>query len=102
MSRKAKSMKEKVYRIMQEFWYDKGEILQEHTRYYVEVQKSLLGFRYWSSIKEKEYDYYQPIKFKTEQEAHEFIERIKRSNKFSGRETKLVWADPQFKNMNGK
>ena len=73
MSRKTKGMKEKVYRIMQEFWYDKGEILQEHTRYYVEVQKSLLGFRYWSSIKEKEYDYYQPIKFKTEQEAHEFI-----------------------------
>ena len=102
MRGKTKNMKEKVYRIMQEFWYDKGEIMQEHTRYYVEVQKSLLGFRYWSSIKEMQYDSYHAIKFKTEQEAHEFIERIKKLNKFSGRETKLVWADPQFKNMNGK
>jgi hypothetical protein len=94
-------MSEKVFRIMKSVWYERG--VPGTPSYYVQVKKSFCGFKYWSSIKEPSYESEQTIiRFKSEQEAYEMIERLKNHNKVSGHEVKVVWADPEFKNMQMK
>lgn len=88
-------MPEKVFRIMKSVWYERG--VPGTPSYYVQVKKSFCGFKYWSSIKEHGYDSYRTINFKTEEEAHEMIERLKNRNIVNGHEEKVVWADPEFK-----
>ena len=53
--------KDKVYRIVEQNWYERGEIRMDCTRYQVEVQKKFLWRKYWSTIKEPNYDHNSAI-----------------------------------------
>ena len=57
--------KDKVYRIVESKFYERGEIRKDCTMYHVEVQKKFLWRKYWSSIKEPHYDHDSKINFKT-------------------------------------
>lgn len=93
-------MKEKKYRVVEEKYYENGEILELFTKYFVEVQKSFLGYKYWSSIKKPSYDTSEIIKFSSLEAAQKFIEKMKECKKASGWKENVVWSDPEFQKIN--
>lgn len=92
--------KERKYRILEESFYDKGEIRSDYTRYFVQVQKSLLWYKYWSSIKQPSYDGGETVFFKTLDDAQKFVEKLKENKKFWGWKERVVWGDSEFKKIN--
>jgi hypothetical protein len=91
--------KEKVYRIVERNWYERGEINGDYTRYQVEVQKKFMWRKYWSSITEPNYDHRSAIEFKTIEEAQKLIEKLKNAERINGWGEKVVWSDPTFEKI---
>jgi hypothetical protein len=91
--------KNKVYRIVENNWYEHGAISTRHTNYHVEVQKKFLWKKYWSSIKESHYDYKRTIEFKTIEEAQILIERLKNAEIIEGWSRRVVYGDPEFEKI---
>jgi hypothetical protein len=64
------------YRIVEGIYNNEyGE--EKHKIFYIEIQRSFLGIKYWSSVKHKECGwgdvYNTRTEFKTHSEAHDFI-----------------------------
>jgi len=93
------SKKDKIYRIVESNWYERGEIRKDHTSYHVEVQKKFLWKKYWSAITEPNYDHRSAIKFKTLEEAQKLIEKLKKEERINGWGEKVVWSDPTFEKI---
>jgi hypothetical protein len=91
--------KDKVYRIVEQNWYERGEIRMDCTRYQVEVQKKFLWRKYWSAIKEPNYDHSSAIQFRTLEEAQKLVEKLKKEEKINGWGEKVVWSDPNFEKI---
>lgn len=91
--------KNKVYRIVENNWYERGEIIDRNTLYHVEVQKKFLWMKYWSSIKEPNYDHQITIKFQTIEEAQKLVEKLKKEERINGWDEKVVWSDPNFEKI---
>ena len=91
--------KEKVYRIVENNYYERGEIKDCHTSYQVEVLKKFLWHKYWSSIKEPNYDHMSTIRFRTIEEAQDLINKLRSSERINGWSTKVVDGDPTFKKI---
>lgn len=91
--------KDKIYRIVEQNWYERGEIRTDCTRYQVEVQKKFLWRKYWSTIKEPNYDHNSAIQFRTLEEAQKLIEKLKKEERINGWGEKVVWSDPTFEKI---
>jgi hypothetical protein len=91
--------KNKVYRIVENNFYERGEIKKGYTRYHVEVQKKFLWYEYWSSIKEPNYDHQSTIEFNTMEEAQELVDKLKNVSRINGWVRKVVSGDPQFEKI---
>jgi len=91
--------KDKVYRIVESNFYERGEIRTDCTRYQVEVQKKFLWRKYWSTIKEPNYDHDSAIQFRTLEEAQKLVEKLKKAERINGWGEKVVWADPSFEKI---
>ena len=91
--------KNKVYRIVENNFYQRGEISKDSTSYHVEVQKKFLWRKYWSSIKEPHYDHSRQIEFMRIEDAEKLIEKLKSAEKINGWNHKVVWLDPNFKKI---
>lgn len=91
--------KNKVYRIVESNFYTRGEIRECYTNYHVEVGKKFLWIKYWTSIKEPDYDSSRRIEFKTIEEAQDLVNKLKREEKINGWAHKVVWLDPNFKKI---
>ena len=91
--------KDKVYRIVESKFYERGEIRKDCTMYHVEVQKKFLWRKYWSSIKEPHYDHESTINFKTLEEAQKLIEKLKNTEKINGWGRRVVGGDPNFEKI---
>lgn len=91
--------KESKYRIVEKNFYDKGDLRPEYTEYFIEVEKSFLIFRYWSSIKQSNFDRNYTVAFKTLSDAQKFVEKLKQNKKLHGWDKKVVWGDPEFEKI---
>lgn len=91
--------KNKTYRIVENNFYERGEIRKGHTMYHVEVQKKFLWYSYWSSIKEPHYDHENTINFETIEEAQMLIDKLKNGKKINGWGRKVVGGDVNFEKI---
>ncbi len=91
--------KDKVYRIVESNFYERGEIKKGYTMYHVEVQKKFLWHRYWSSIKEPHYDHQSTIQFETIDQAQNLINKLKNAERINGWSRKVVSGDPSFEKI---
>ena len=91
--------KNKVYRIVENNLYERGEIKKGYTTYHVEVQKKFLWKRYWSSIKEPHYDHQSTIQFNTIDEAQNLIDKLKKDEKINGWGRRIVGGDVNFEKI---
>jgi len=89
--------KDKVYRIVENNWHERGKI--STTNYHVEVQKKFLWKKYWSSIKEDNWDHKRTIEFKTIEEAQILLEKLKSAERINGWSRKIVGGDPEFEKI---
>lgn len=80
----------KDYRVLYHTYYNRA-IVQETMNYYsVQQKKRFLFWTYWGTFKEREYDGLSTIKFKTEYEAEDFINRLKQGFISEGWITEIV------------
>ena len=91
--------KDKVYRIVENNFYQRGEISKDSTSYHVEVQKKFLWRKYWSSVKEPHYNHSYRIEFKKIEDAQKLIEKLKNTEKINGWSSKVVGGDPNFEKI---
>jgi hypothetical protein len=91
--------KDKVYRIVENNFYQRGEICKDHTSYHVEVQKRFLWRKYWTSIKEPSYDHSRKIEFMRIEDAQKLIEKLKSAERINGWSKKVVGGDPTFEKI---
>jgi len=91
--------KDKVYRIVENNFYQRGEIKKDSTSYHIEVQKRFLWRKYWSSIKEPHYDHSYRIEFKRIEDAQKLIEKLRSAEIINGWSEKVVGGDPTFEKI---
>jgi hypothetical protein len=93
------SKKNKVYRIVESNFYERGEVRKDCTMYHVEVQKKFLWYSYWSSIKEPNYEHESIINFKTLEEAQNLIDKLKKDERINGWGRRVVGGDANFEKI---
>jgi hypothetical protein len=91
--------KDKVYRIIENNFYQRGEISKDHTSYHIEVQKRFLWRKYWSSIKEPHYNYSYKIEFKRIEDAQKLIDKLRSAERINGWSERVVGGDPKFEKI---
>lgn len=91
--------KDKVYRIVENNFYQRGEICKDHTSYHIEVQKRFLWGKYWSSIKEPIHDHSRKIEFRRIEDAQKLIEKLRSAERINGWSKKVVGGDPAFEKI---
>ena len=91
--------KNKIYRIIESKFYERGEIRKDCTMYHVEVQKKFLWRKYWSSIKEPHYDHSYRIEFKKIEDAQKLIEKLRSAERINGWSERVVGGDPKFEKI---
>jgi hypothetical protein len=94
MKKPEKMENENQYRVIRNSWYERGNI--ENTYYEVQKRKRFLFWNFWKGISEPSYDGYSTIRFKTLEEAKQFIEKIREGKPASGWREEVVWSDSKI------
>jgi len=91
--------KEVKYRVIKNTWFENGEPSQDNNYFEVQRFKKFLWWYRWSTMKKPDYDSSSPIRFKTIEEALEFIQKMKDGKPAYGWRENVVWSDPEFQKL---